>query len=252
MLTKDEINSFRQILQNEKAEIENHLQINDHFNLEKGHAHESVGELSSIDNHPADEGTELFEREKDVALNEHAMHYLKKIEKALQAIQLGSYGKCEVCGKEIPIDRLKAIPTTTYCVAHSPEKKVSENRPQEENVFHDPFSETPFFDRKKESVGYDAEDSWQEVAEWGTSETSSDFENFVEYNEGENIDPDENIGYVEDFENFIGTDIYGKQITIYPNRQHEKYEQALDEEGIMTTFGDLHPFEREPYVEDNE
>jgi hypothetical protein len=58
------------------------------------------------------------------------------------------------------------------------------------------------------------------------------------------------VGYVEDYENFIGNNIVGKGIKVYPNDQHEIFEEALDEEGIMTTFGDLHPFEREPYVED--
>ena len=33
--------------------------------MNKGHAHESSGELSSYDNHPADEATELYERGKD-------------------------------------------------------------------------------------------------------------------------------------------------------------------------------------------
>ncbi|MBO1913267.1 hypothetical protein J4G37_51715, partial [Microvirga sp. 3-52] len=33
---------------------------------------ESLGELSSYDNHPADMGTALYDREKDLALHEHA------------------------------------------------------------------------------------------------------------------------------------------------------------------------------------
>lgn len=65
------------------------------------------------------------------------------------------------------------------------------------------------------------------------------------------IESEENIGYVEDFENFVGNDITGKEITVYPNKQHEKYEEELDREGIMTTFGDLPAFEHDPYVEDD-
>ena len=38
----------------------------------KESAQEAVGELSMYDNHPGDMGTELFEREKDMALNVHA------------------------------------------------------------------------------------------------------------------------------------------------------------------------------------
>jgi hypothetical protein len=105
-------------------------------------------------------------------------------------------------------------------------------------------------DEQDESVVFDAEDSWQEVAQWGTSESPSDFAiPPLSYNEM-NIEHEENIGYVEDFENFVGDDIEGKNITVYPNNQHEKYEDSLDEEGIMTEFGDLPAYEHDPYVED--
>lgn len=105
-------------------------------------------------------------------------------------------------------------------------------------------------DEKDESVVYDAEDAWQEVQKWGTSETPSDFGGDMDhYNDAYN-EPDENDGYVEDFENFAGVDMYGKNITIFPNKDHERYEEALDEEGIMTPFGDLPPYEKEPYTQD--
>ena len=41
---------------------------------------EASGELSSYDNHPGDLGTELFEREKDVALEIHEEDQLNEIE----------------------------------------------------------------------------------------------------------------------------------------------------------------------------
>ncbi len=44
----------------------------------------------------------------------------------------------------------------------------------------------------------------------------------------------------------------GNEITVYPNAQHEQYEDALDEDGIMTSFGDLPAYEHDPYVDDNE
>ena len=53
-------------------------------------------------------------------------------------------------------------------------------------------------------------------------------------------------------ENFVGNDMYGNNITVYPNSQHERYEDTLDEEGIMTSFGDLPAYEHDPYVDDNE
>lgn len=250
MLSKKQLNEFRSQLINEKKEIEKRQELSEDFGLERGHAHEAMGELSSIDNHPADEGTDLFEREKDIALSQHEKLHIYNINRALDAIDKGTYGKCEVCGKEIPIERLKALPNTTYCIEHTPDKVTSHDRPVEEDILSPPFDKF-FMDDKNENVVFDAEDSWQSVAEWGTSETPSDLAFPQDDYNDIVIDPNENVGYVEDFENFIGNDMYGKNITVYPNAQHDRYENALDEEGIMTTFGDLPAYEKEPYVEDD-
>ena len=41
---------------------------------------------------------------------------LEQIERAIQLIREGRYGKCEVCNRSIPMTRLKALPFTPYCV----------------------------------------------------------------------------------------------------------------------------------------
>ena len=82
---------------------------------------EQVGELTTFDNHPGDMGTELFERERDMALEERKEQELLQIEKALDRLANGEYGKCEICGKEIHEERLRAIPETTYCIDHATE-----------------------------------------------------------------------------------------------------------------------------------
>lgn len=253
MLSKEQIAKFKGQLEKQKKELEDRYEVNDHFGLTSGHYHESMGELSSYDNHPADEGTDLYEREKDIALNEHYRNELSNITKALNAIENGTYGNCEVCGKEIATQRLEALPTTTYCIEHTPDQITSQERPIEEEVLMPPFGKFDM-DEQDENVAFDAEDSWQEVQSWGTSESPSDFVNVEgHYNDVYN-EADENIGYVEEYENFVGVDIEGKNITVYPNKQHERYEESLDEEGIMTPFGDLPAYEHDPYVEkeDNE
>ncbi|MFK2824800.1 TraR/DksA C4-type zinc finger protein [Bacillus sp. B190/17] len=249
-MTEEQLSRLRLQLEKEKRELEERFKMNDHFDLERTHYKESMGELSTYDNHPADEGTALYEREKDIALNEHEETALANIDKALEVMDQGNYGKCEVCRKEIPFERLAVLPATTYCIEHSPEQNVSHDRPIEEEVLMPPFGKFDFDDSLDESVAFDAEDSWQEVASWGTSETPSDLVDPPSHYDDMYIDSDENIGYVEDYENFVGVDINGKNITIYPNEQHEKYEEELDEEGIMTTFGDLPAFEHDPYVEE--
>lgn len=76
---------------------------------------DSVSELSTYDNHPADLGTEVFERSKDLALREDVRIKMLQIEDALKRMGEGRYGICDVCGREIPYSRLEAIPYTTMC-----------------------------------------------------------------------------------------------------------------------------------------
>ena len=73
-------------------------------------------ELADYDQHPADQGTEVFEQELDettlMILEEEA----KRVEEARKALADGRYGVCVDCGKEIPDARLEAIPETVRCV----------------------------------------------------------------------------------------------------------------------------------------
>jgi DnaK suppressor protein len=41
---------------------------------------------------------------------------IEAIDRALIRIELGRYGSCEGCGKEIPLARLKALPATVLCI----------------------------------------------------------------------------------------------------------------------------------------
>lgn len=247
MLTEDQLTHFRTELMNRKTELASHFEDNDHFDLQRSLS-DSISELSVYDNHPADVGTELYERGKDVALNEHAELELQGIDQALEAIKDGTYGRCKTCKEEIPIERLEALPTALYCIDHSQDQNVSRDRPIEESVLTPPFGK---FDRgtADENVAYDAEDSWQDVAQYGTSESPSDFATPPEDYDDMYVDSEENVGYVEDYENFVGVDITGKHVKVYPNKQHEHYEDVLDEEGLMTEFGDLPASEQEPYTE---
>jgi RNA polymerase-binding protein DksA len=82
------------------------------------HADENGGELvsSASDQHIADHATDTFDRELDETLEEHAEHVLEEIDLALARIDEGTYGRCAVCGREIPEDRLAAVPYATLCI----------------------------------------------------------------------------------------------------------------------------------------
>jgi RNA polymerase-binding transcription factor DksA len=77
---------------------------------------DSVSELSGVDQHPADLGTETFEREKDISIIERVEAELADVEYALQRIDDGTYGVCEACGKPIDQARLDALPAARLCL----------------------------------------------------------------------------------------------------------------------------------------
>ncbi len=74
------------------------------------------GELSSFDQHPGDSGTETFEMEKNVSLLEQVDDELLEVEGAIQRLERGTYGSCQVCGRPIGDERLEAMPAARFCV----------------------------------------------------------------------------------------------------------------------------------------
>lgn len=97
---------------------------------------ESISEDSAYDQHPADLGTETFEREKDLGLKDNLEINLSRVRGALERIERGNYGICLRCGKPIPEERLEAIPETELCVEcqKAEEVKPRSRRPVEEQV----------------------------------------------------------------------------------------------------------------------
>ena len=77
---------------------------------------ESAGGLSDVPLHPADMGTDNFDEELDLALLENEQQLLVDIDDALARIKAGTYGRCENCHREIPRERLEALPYARYCV----------------------------------------------------------------------------------------------------------------------------------------
>lgn len=152
---------------------------------------DATQELSVIDNHPADIASENYERAKDISLHEKNQLILKKVDEALEKMDLGVYGVCENCGKPIPDDRLDAVPYAEFCIhckrkAEGPPHDYP--RPIEELSLMSPFARSYMGD--KDYTGYDGEDAWQDVAQYNKL-------NHVFFEET-NDESDETIGAVED------------------------------------------------------
>jgi RNA polymerase-binding transcription factor DksA len=77
---------------------------------------EALSELSLADQHPADVATETFEQEKDISILDNIEEQLRDVEDALRRLDDGSYGRCEMCGRDIGDDRLRARPEARFCV----------------------------------------------------------------------------------------------------------------------------------------
>lgn len=96
-------------------EVKNSFGLTD---LEAETERESVDELSSVDQHPADLATETFEREKRVSVLASVEDQLADVEHAFALLERGRYGRCEACGKPIPDERLEARPAARFCIEH--------------------------------------------------------------------------------------------------------------------------------------
>jgi RNA polymerase-binding transcription factor len=58
----------------------------------------------------------LVDAEINASIVEHAGQQLAQIDSALARLDDGRYGICLGCDEEIPIERLRAIPSAIYCV----------------------------------------------------------------------------------------------------------------------------------------
>ena len=61
--------------------------------------------------------TIAFERQQVAALLESTRRRLADVDAALERRASGGYGVCEVCGRQIPAERLAARPSARTCVA---------------------------------------------------------------------------------------------------------------------------------------
>lgn len=231
-LTNEQLDLLRDTLERERQTIERMLARSDHFGSADS-LRSTTGELSAYDNHPADLGSEVFERGKDIALNEHEEHRLEDISNAIERMNEGTYGRCAVCGKPIPIERLQAMPETAYCFEHVPDRELSQRRPVEEFVLEPPFGRSSLDERETETE-FDGEDAWQTVESWGNSDSPAMAESREVHDyDSMYIEADENVGFVEPYESFVATDLFGNHVSIVRNRQYREYMEHGEGEPLL-------------------
>lgn len=74
------------------------------------------GDSKGYSQHSADEGTDDFVKNISLEVTSKEFDVLRQIERALEKIDEGTYGICDISGDEIPLKRLEAVPYATMTV----------------------------------------------------------------------------------------------------------------------------------------
>jgi DnaK suppressor protein len=77
---------------------------------------DGMGETRETFPDPTDRATLEDNRNLLLRIRDRERKLVSKIDEAIGRIEDGSYGKCEECGGDIGIERLKARPVTTLCI----------------------------------------------------------------------------------------------------------------------------------------
>ncbi len=110
VLKKSQIEHF-------KAELEKLRQEMTKMVKEASEEVKNEADAKGYSQHQADEGTDDFDRTINLQLTDKEIKTLRQIDRALEKIEEGTYGVCDLSGDEIPIKRLEAIPYATMTVA---------------------------------------------------------------------------------------------------------------------------------------
>jgi DnaK suppressor protein len=102
-----ELNLFRRLLEERKREL-------------LAEAERALGSMNQKSDEvfadPADRATHESDRNLSLRFRDRERKLLSKIDEAFSRLNSGAYGRCEECGNEIGLARLKARPVTTLCI----------------------------------------------------------------------------------------------------------------------------------------
>jgi YteA family regulatory protein len=205
-------------LLNRKKELEHQFDFNNEFGMEIPFASSTSSmELSQYDNHPAESGSQLYEREKDFTLRKMAHEELSDIYAALAKFEEGTYGIDEKTGEKIPLERLQALPTARTTKENSPNQSINRHdRPIEEAVIRNMEKE---YATNSQETEYNEQNAYDIVASFN--------ENSMTYDGSSLIDNEDGMGYVELVEAIGATGIEGyqgdDQVQFLRNIQYDKW-----------------------------
>jgi len=118
-MRRRDLELFRRLLETRRKEIL----------LEAGRAVDSMNDESTETRaDPADRASLESDRNFLLRMKDRERKLLAKIDEAFARIEDGSYGRCEECGLEIGLERLKARPVTTLCISCKSSQEARERQ----------------------------------------------------------------------------------------------------------------------------
>jgi len=118
-MEKEKLEHFRELLLKKRSEL-----------LDE--AGKTVDEMNVTgkDNFPdpVDRASMESDRSFDLRIRDRERKLIGKVNEALERIDAGTFGICEVCGEEIGEKRLEARPVTTLCIDCKQEQEDAEKK----------------------------------------------------------------------------------------------------------------------------
>jgi len=102
-----ELDQFRRLLEDRRREIL------DEAERALGSMNQEAEEAFAD---PTDRATHESDRALVLRIRDRERKLLSKIDEAFERMDSGSYGRCEECGDDIGLARLRARPVTTLCI----------------------------------------------------------------------------------------------------------------------------------------
>ena len=123
--SKSKLAKFKKSIESKLNEVAHELDdIKDNLDTNtRGTASLSQDSVYSV--HMADAGTDSYEREKGFHFMNRETDYYKFLTKALERINDGSFGVCNICEELIAEERMMEVPNATKCVQCKESEKLN-------------------------------------------------------------------------------------------------------------------------------
>jgi DnaK suppressor protein len=133
-MDEKELQHYKQLLINKRNELLGQMNFIKEAEMQNT-LKESTGDHSAYSFHMADQGTDTMEREKNFFYAQRDGRLLYHIDMALERIESGTFGLCDMCKNPINRERLEAVPHARLCIGcKAKEEKMPKESSEEEDI----------------------------------------------------------------------------------------------------------------------